>query len=197
MRRILSIAALSVLVFSSTAGAQRGTSSSAGSSGMGTAMELGLDGGVSFGTGGTNNSTLFDAPIKNVRVGFLVSPQWSVEPSLSLSRQSQGNQSNTQYAIGVGGLYHFSAVRAQNQIYVRPFVNFLGFRSTVQNPGTPATTTTTSTTLNELGAGVGVKMPWRDRLAWRLEAGMSHFSKPLDGSNNRIGLLVGVSYFTR
>jgi hypothetical protein len=192
MRRIVSIAALSVLAFSTSASAQRGT---ANSSSTGTAMELGVDGGPSFGMGGQNSYTLFDMPIQQLRAGFFVAPQWSIEPTVRYARSSVGGLSDSRYAIGAGALYHFSAVRTQSQFYVRPYLNLIGFRSTDQV--TPTTTQTTSVSLTEMGGGLGVKLPWKDRLAWRFEANMSHYSKPYFGADNRLGLLVGMSYFTR
>jgi hypothetical protein len=195
MRRILTVAALSVLALSTSAKAQQRGASTSNSGSMGTTLELGLDGGPSFGMGGQNSETLFDMPIQQLRAGFFVAPQWSIEPAVRFTRSSNGGLSETRYAIGAGALYHFSAVRTQNQIYLRPYVNLIGARSTYQL--NPTTTATTSTSFTELGGGLGVKMPWKDRLAWRLEANMSHYTKPYFGADNRLGLLVGMSYFTR
>jgi hypothetical protein len=195
MRRILSVAALSVLALSTAANAQRSSNSAGNSASASTPLELGLDGGPSFGMGGQNSATLFDMPIQQLRAGFFVAPQWSIEPAIRFTRTSVGNVSDSRYAIGVGALYHFSTTHSENQVYARPYLNFIGANSTVQS--SPTTTTTTSTSLAEMGAGLGVKIPWKDRLAWRLEANMSHYSKPYAGADNRLGLLVGMSYFTR
>lgn len=192
MRRILALATVALVATTSSAQAQR---AAAASNSGATPIELGFDGGLSFGTGGTNNSTNIDAPLKNLRAGFLVSPTWSVEPSLSLTRASATGTSATEYSIGVGALYHFSPVRTQNQLYVRPFVNYLGFNAKTQV--NPTTTVSTSDNLTELGAGVGMKLPWKERLVWRVEAAMSHLSKELPSGNNRVGILFGMSYFTR
>jgi hypothetical protein len=197
MRRILSIAALSVLVFSATAGAQRGSSTAASSSAK-TPIELGLDAGLSFGMGGQNNTTLFNLNLSQIRVGFLMSPQFSLEPSVGLSSRSTSGVSNSVYMLGLGGLYHFSAARTQNQYYLRPFVNYIGSRDkTTSTVGTTTTTTTTSSSVTEMGGGLGIKIPYQDRMAWRLEANMSHFSKQYLNSDNRLGMLFGFSYFTR
>jgi hypothetical protein len=196
MRRIVSIAALSVLAISATASAQRSTTTASSAK---SPIELGLDGGLSFGLGGQNNATVFSLNLSQIRVGFLMSPQFSLEPSVGLNSFSvSGGASNTSYMFGLGGLYHFSPSRAQNQLYARPFVNFIGQNVKVSTTtGATTTTTTTSSNVTEMGAGLGLKLPYQDRMAWRLEANMSHFSKQYIGSDNRLGLLFGFSYFTR
>jgi hypothetical protein len=194
MRRLLSVASLAVLALSTTASAQRGRASSASSSNGSTPIELGMDAGITIGTGGTNNGTSFDLPVPSIRAGFMVTPSWSIEPSLGLNRQSDDAGSFTNYRVGVGALYHFSPMRTASQVYVRPFVNILGFSS--KDIVSSTTTVTTSDHMTELGAGLGVKLPWHDRLAWRLEANLSHLSEKVASGDTRIGLLAGVSYFT-
>ncbi|MDB4886564.1 MAG: outer membrane protein beta-barrel domain [Gemmatimonadetes bacterium] len=194
MRRILSIASLAVLALSTTASAQRGRASSPSPSSGASPVELGLDAGITIGTGGTNNGTSFNFPVQSVRAGFMFTPAWSIEPSLGLSRNSNDNGSLTTYSVGVGALYHFSPVRTASQVYVRPFVNLIGFSS--KDIVSSTTTVTTSDNMTELGVGLGVKLPWQDRLAWRLEANLSHLSEKVASGDTRIGLLAGVSYFT-
>ena len=194
MRRVLSIAALSLFALSHAATAQRNAGTAASSS-TGTVTELGVDGGPSFGMGGQNNVTLFNMPIQQLRAGFFLSPQLSLEPTVSLSRSSVAGSSETDYAVGVGALYHFSALRTQRQFYLRPYVNVIGFRITDKT--SPTTTVNTSDNLTEMGGGLGLKLPWKDRLDWRFEVNMSHYSKQYLGSDNRLGLLFGMSYFTR
>jgi hypothetical protein len=192
MRRIFSFAALALVAAASSAQAQRSSSSNSSAS---MPIELGFDGGLSFGTGGTNNTTNIDTPLKNLRAGFLINPTWSIEPSFSLTRQSATGASSTEYAIGVGALYHFSTARTANQLYARPFVNYLGFNDKVDT--SPTTTVSTSDHLTEMGAGIGMKLPWKERLVWRVEADFSHLSKKLPSGDNRVGMLFGMSYFTR
>jgi hypothetical protein len=195
MRRIVSIAALSLLTVATTASAQRSTTTASSTK---SPIELGLDGGLSFGLGGQNNATVFNLNLSQIRVGFLMSPQFSLEPSVALQSFSVTGGSTTAYMLGVGGLYHFSANRVQNQFYARPFVNLLGTRDkSTSTVGATTTTTTTSSSVTEMGAGLGLKIPYQDRMAWRLEANMSHFSKQYIGSDNRLGMLFGFSYYTR
>jgi hypothetical protein len=189
MRRILSVAAVALLAIAPAAQAQRGATNAA------MPLEFGVDGGLSFGTGGTNNSVDFALPIPAVRVGFHMNPTWSIEPSLSLYNRSVTGGSSTDYQIGVAALYHFSPSRAANQFYARPFLNFIGDRTKTET--SPTTTVTTSSNMTEIGAGFGVKMPWRDRMAWRVEGNLSHLSEKVATGDTRVGVLFGLSYFTR
>lgn len=192
MRRILSFAALSLLAIAPAVQAQRSTASSNNGA---MPLEFGVDGALSFGTGGTNNSVDFAVPVPAVRVGFHMTPQWSVEPSLTLFRQSVTGSSSTDYALGVAALYHFSPSRTQTQIYARPFLNFIGSSDKTET-GT-GTTVSTSNSLTEIGAGIGFKMPWRDRMAWRVEGNLSHLSEKVVTGDTRVGVTFGMSYFTR
>lgn len=189
MRRVLAIAAVATLALSTSASAQRRASSSASSSGE-MPMELGVDGALSFGMGGNTNVTMFDLPVQNIRAGFFISPAMSIEPSLGMSYATASGVSGSAYNLGVGLLYHFSTSRAQNQLYVRPFLNLQGQSAKVNGTSNSATNTI-------FGAGLGVKLPATDRLSWRLEANLGHNSNNnFDSSDNRLGLLFGVSYFT-
>ncbi|MDB4879172.1 MAG: hypothetical protein JWL60_618 [Gemmatimonadetes bacterium] len=189
MRRILSGAALLLLAIAPAAEAQRASASAP------MPLEFGMDAGLSFGTGGTDNSVEFGLPVPSVRVGFHMSPAWSVEPSLSLFRTSVTGESATVYELGIAALYHFSAVRTAPQLYARPFFNFTGANTTVRT--SPTTTVSTSDTGTEFGAGFGAKLPWRDRMAWRLEGNISRLSDNVPSGQTRVGLLAGLSYFTR
>jgi Outer membrane protein beta-barrel domain len=174
MRRVLSLAALSILALSASASAQRSGSMANPS------PEIGVDAGITFGLSDPNVTTI-DIPAQHIRMGFFVSPALSIEPMLGLTSISGGGETATIYNIGVGALYHFSASRATNQFYVRPFVNILGF----SGGGT-------SDSQAAFGVGGGLKIPVRDRIATRFEANFMH----TDGSD-AIGLLAGLSFYTR
>lgn len=193
MRRILSIATVGLLVLSTAASAQRGRPSPASSGSGLLPIELGADAALSFGFGapaGTSNATQFQIPFSQVRAGFFVSPALSIEPVFGLTYSSAGGGSDTYYTVGVGALYHFSTIRSENQVYVRPFIDFMGTNASFG-------TTTRSLTGTVLGAGLGVKIPAADRLVYRLEANLAHNSNSnFDNSPNRIGLLAGLSYYT-
>lgn len=175
MRRILSLAALSILALSASASAQRSSSYSANPS-----PEIGMDAGITFGLG-TPSITTIQIPAQQIRMGFFLSPALSIEPTFGLQSVSGGGTSFTVYNLGAGLLYHFSPSRAANQWYVRPFLNVVG---------TSGGGTSNSTAV--FGVGGGLKLPLRDRIASRFEANFQHG----DG-NNAIGMLAGLSFYTR
>ena len=191
MRRTLLSAAVAVVALASTASAQRRGPAPMAAATPG--VELGMDAALSFGMGapaGSSNVTLFQAPVPSIRAGFYLSPELSIEPSLGLQYASANGGSSTDYMLGLGALYHFSTNRAENQFYVRPFVNFQS--SSLSGGGT-----STSATGTQFGAGVGIKMPMADRFATRFEANIAHNSNHnFDNSDNRIGILAGISYYT-
>jgi hypothetical protein len=174
MRRVLSLAALSILALSASASAQRSGSMASPS------PEIGIDAGISFGLGDPSTTTI-SIPAQHIRMGFFVSPVLSIEPTLGLTSTSGGGATVTLYNVGLGALYHFSPSRAANQFYVRPFLNIVGF----SGGGT-------SDSEAVFGVGGGLKIPLRDRIASRFEANFAH----ADGSD-AIGLLAGLSFYTR
>ena len=183
MRRVLSFAALSLIAIASTASAQRTTRSSSMAS-VNPSPELGVDAGLQF-TLDDPKTTSFQIPIQGIRVGFFLSPEISLEPSLRLNYTSFDGGHLTTYGLGLGMLYHFSTSRAANQMYVRPFIGLDG----ISGDGG-------SDSAFSFGAGFGVKMPIGNRFATRWEANFSHASN--DGATqNAIGLLAGLSVYTR
>ena len=175
MRRILSLAALSLLAVSASASAQRSSSMSSPS------PEIGMDAGVLFGLSDGAGTTV-DIPVQRIRMGFFVSPVLSIEPTFGLSSQSGGGLgTSTVYDLGVGALYHFSPSRSANQFYIRPFIDIIGF-SGGGNSDSQAL----------FGVGGGLKIPLRDRISTRFEANFQH----TDGAD-AIGLLAGLSFYTR
>ena len=173
MRRLLSFAALTILTLSASASAQRSTSANP-------SPEIGMDAGIGFRLTDPSFTTVA-IPVPAIRMGFFVSPALSIEPTLGLTSVSGGGISGTDYAIGVGALYHFSPSRAANQFYVRPFVNINGSSGDLGSGSSVA-----------FGVGGGLKIPLRDRIASRFEANFQHS----DGAD-AIGLLAGLSFYTR
>lgn len=176
MRRILSLAALSILALSASASAQRSSSSMSNPS-----PEIGMDAGITFGSGSASG-TMIDIPAQRIRMGFFLSPALSIEPTFGLTSVSGGGTTITGYAIGVGALYHFQPSRAANQFYIRPFVDIQG--ASVSGGGSNSTAF--------FGVGGGLKIPLRDRIASRFEANFEHG----DGADY-FGLLAGLSFYTR
>src|SRR4051794_4589422 len=180
MRRLLSLAALSILALSASASAQRSGSMTNPS------PEIGMDAGIGFRLTDPSFTTVA-IPVPAIRMGFFVSPALSIEPTLGLTSVSGGGISGTDYAIGVGALYHFSPSRAANQFYVRPFVNINGSSGDLGSGSSVA-----------FGVGGGLKIPLRDRIATRFEANFSHDGgRNGGGSSDMIGLLAGLSFYTR
>jgi hypothetical protein len=181
MRRILLSLSVAVVALSAPATAQRATTSAGSAS---PSPELGMDAGASFGLG-DNSGTTIAIPAQQLRIGFFVSPAFSIEPTFGLVSHSGGGLGSvTSYAIGAGLLYHLSTNRATNQLYLRPFVEVDGVSVGGTNGG--------SNSITIVGMGVGVKVPLRDRIASRFEANFAH----ADGSD-AIGLLAGLSFYTR
>jgi hypothetical protein len=153
-------------------------------------IELGIDAGATIGLGSDSYFTIA-APAQRARVGFFLNNEtrWSLEPAFGLIyADSEGADGSLLYDLDLGALYHFrspqevySATRATVS-YVRPFLNFQG-----QTGGGSDSRVT-------VGAGLGIKVPWRGNIAWRLEGNLGY---DLDNDAARFGALVGLSFFTR
>ena len=148
--------------------------------------EFGLDAAASIGFGDLEGTSVV-LPAQNFRVGFFRSPQTSIEPYGSLSFFSVDDVDVTQITFGTGLLYHFNPDRTVRQMYVRPFaeVDF------VSGEGD-------SEAQFGIGAGLGMKVPWQERFAWRFEGNLGYAIE----TDNRfggvtLGLLAGLSFFTR
>lgn len=179
--RIGIIACATVLLASTEAKAQR-------------PIELGIDAGVSIGLG-DNSVTVINIPAQAFRVGFFFDDNMSLEPKLALNTITGSGDTFTSYLFELGLLYHFYRDREgygrrvypppglRSAFYVRPFVGIVGTSDGDSNADAI------------LGAGVGIKVPLVSRLASRFEANFAH--RFGDASQNEIGLLAGLSFFTR
>lgn len=150
-------------------------------------IELGVDAGVTIGLG-DNSVTTIDIPVQAFRIGFPISPRSSLEPKLRLNIVSGNGNTETSYRAELGWLYHFGSSRYPGAYqragtYVRPFGGIAGFSDGDSN------------TSGLLGVGVGLKMPLVSRLSSRFEANFAHLFG--DADSNEIGLLAGLSFFTR
>jgi hypothetical protein len=179
MRRILFSGAVALCALGSTAQAQR--SSPRGSN----PIELGIDGGVIF-TLDAPRATIISLPLQAFRIGFLVSPKWEVEPGIHLTSVHVSGISATDYAFEVGVLYQPAGDRVGKGLYGRPFLGVSGTSESGSG----------SDNSGYGGFGLGVKLPFNDRrMATRMEAAYSHSFG--NGGANAIGLLIGLSFFTR
>ena len=156
-------------------------------------IELGIDAGVGIGLG-DNSSTVIDIPVQAFRVGFFFDDNMSLEPKLALHTVTGNGPTLSLYMFDVGLLYHFyrgdygrpvyPPTGSRSAFYVRPFAGIVG----ISGGGD-------SNTDAVLGAGLGMKVPLVSRLASRFEANFAH--RFGDASFNQIGLLAGLSFFTR
>ncbi len=156
-------------------------------------IELGVDAAVTIGLG-DNSVTVVDIPAQAFRAGFFLNDRISLEPKFGLTTISGGGDTFTSYLAELGLLLHFYRARMRadrypypsplSAFYVRPFVGVLG--TSAEGP---------NITNGRVGAGLGMKVPLANRLASRFEANFAHVFGDFD--SNEIGLLAGLSFFTR
>lgn len=156
-------------------------------------VELGMDAAATIGLG-DNSVTVVEIPDRAFRIGFFFTDRISLEPKFGLTTISGGGDTFTSYLAELGLLYHFYRARTRADrdpypspvaaFYVRPFLGLLG-----TSDGDD------SITNGRLGIGAGMKVPIANRLASRFEANFAHIFG--DFSSNQIGLLAGLSFFTR
>jgi hypothetical protein len=182
--RPLSVVAL-VLAASSTAAAQVNQPANM--------KEYGLDAGLTVGLGDVSSVNI-DVPTARARIGFFMNndSRWSLEPAIGLSYNKTENADGVlTYNLEGGALYHFAApqalagtdlANAASVFYARPFVNITGYTG---DDGDSEVS---------VGGGLGVKIPWRAGLAWRLEGNAGY---GFDNEALRLGAFAGLSFFTR
>lgn len=156
-------------------------------------IELGIDAGVSIGLG-DNSVTVINIPAQAFRIGFFFDDNMSLEPKLAINTITGSGETVTSYLFELGLLYHFYREAPARRVYpppglrsafyVRPFTGIVGTSGG-----------SSSNTDAVLGAGIGMKVPLVSRLASRFEANFAH--RFGDASQNQIGLLAGLSFFTR
>ena len=174
---VLTIAALSV--GATSAEAQRPARQSSNP------IELGIDGGVLFGLDKPSVSVV-GLPTQDFRIGFIVAPRWEIEPRFNLTSIHGGGVSATDYSFAVGALYQPAGDRVGKGLYGRPFIGVSG--TSVSGGG--------SNSNGFAGLGLGLKLPWDDRrMATRMEANYTHGFG--NGGGNALGILIGLSFFTR
>lgn len=156
-------------------------------------LELGADAAVTIGLG-DNSVTVVDIPAQAFRIGFFLNDRISLEPKFGLTTISGGGDTFTSYLAELGLPIHWYRARMRGDpypypsplsaFYVRPFIGLLG--TNTEGP---------DITNGRVGAGLGMKVPLASRLASRFEANFAHIFGDFD--SNEIGLLAGLSFFTR
>jgi hypothetical protein len=161
-------------------------------SAVGRATELGIDAGAVFGLG-SQSSIDVNLPGTRFRIGFFTpGSRISIEPAVGLGyNKVEGTDGTFRYDLELGLLYHFTPITMSTARtarvtapYVRPFIGVTGY--TAGSGGSDNEVTA--------GAGLGIKIPWRTDLAWRLEGNLGY---GFDNKAGRLGLLAGLSYFPR
>lgn len=147
--------------------------------------ELGQDMSVALGIDDPK-TFIIRIPTLAVRAGYYVTPVLTLEPQLMFVSVAQENQTGfSTWALQLGGLYHLSADRRQNQIFIHPGITFTG-GSGGSGPIT-------------LSAGVGMKRPMlAGRLAMRGEVNLNHTLE--DGgtpASTGLAFILGWSVYTK
>lgn len=147
--------------------------------------ELGIDAGISIGFD-SPRATVVSIPEPAVRIGFFVTDRVSVEPRIGFQSVHDDLGTVSQYTAQVGVLFHADNNPIGRGLYARPFVGLVG-----------ASGGGSSDTQTFLGAGMGLKVPFSNRFASRLEVNYSHMTAPKGGSAaNSLGILFGLSVFS-
>jgi hypothetical protein len=153
-------------------------------------IELGIDAALSVGLD-EPRVTVIAIPFQQFRIGFFLSPRTSIEPTLAINHIDAEEDPEfgidpdiTTISVGAGVLFHLTPDRTRSQIYFRPFGGFTSVSLLGESESDP-----------NLGLGLGLKTPFANRLASRLEAFVAH---EFDGDGTTsVGVLFGLSFFTR
>ena len=157
-------------------------------------IEIGADAGLTFGLG-DRSFISFQFPAEKARLGFFLNndSRVSIEPAIGVSTfKAKDQDASTDYIAELGALYHFRPARLVTAVtnrrsvsYVRPFVGIRG--NIVGGEGDD---------VNDpyVGAGFGVKLPFRTNAAFRAEANLGY---GFETEAARLGFNLGLSFFTR
>jgi hypothetical protein len=135
---------------------------------------------------GSSSATFFQVPVQQIRVAVPMTPTISLEPSLGYIHASSDGSSSDVFSGELGLLVHFNENRKQPQGFVRPLIG-IDDNALFGAGGTHFTA----------GAGLGMKVPATDRIAFRFELRYKHQFESDDVSGNLFGLAAGLSFFTR
>ena len=133
------------------------------------------------------NMTALTVPVSNVRLAFPTDGPFEPEIAAGLTYVSSGGRSTTNFNGDVALLTELSHDMQGPRWFVRPALGWQ--RTSVSGNGSESHAT--------LGAGVGVRIGITDRIAGRYEARYTYLTAARGVSANIIGLLAGVSIFTR
>ena len=154
------------------------------------AIEIGVDGGFSFGLN-TPSTVTFSLPFSNLRAAFPINDRWSLEPSVGFTYLHVGStafttsSSTSALSLLLGAPYLLNGATHHKGLYIRPFAGLTSFSIT----GAPSTNSFV------LGGGIGYRMAATDRMSWRMEANFNHGFG--GGDPSALDLLFGLSFFTK
>lgn len=155
-------------------------------------IEIGFDASISrvtVGADGAESTSLTAAqlPLQSVRVAIPVMRYLSIEPAVSVLYFSADGESQTSFSGEIAGLIHLSPDRTKIQPFLRPFV---GYDHDTVLSGSSGDRMT-------FGGGLGMKVPAGSRFAFRVEGRYRHFAEVDETTLNSIGLVLGLSFFTK
>jgi hypothetical protein len=178
MKRLVVLRALAIVVAAPAVSAQRSSQRSG-------PIELGIDGGVSF-LFASPTVTRVTLPVQDFRLGYFLNDKAEIEPRFNLNSVHASGGGVTTFGFELGVLLLPHGDRVGNGLYLRPFAGVTGI--SVTGGG--------SNNSGNAGVGVGLKLPFEDRrLATRMEA---NYTREFGGGGmNEIGVLIGLSFFTR
>lgn len=141
--------------------------------------------------GDSNSTTTFDLPLQAFRIGFELTPKIYLEPTFGLQTVSDGGSARAftfdialPIELATGG-------SPGSDFFFRPLFG-------LRNISTTFNSVHTSFTQSSFGLGLGARVPIISRLAARFEA---RYRRGLETDRfpayNEIGLLGGLSFFTR
>jgi hypothetical protein len=150
-------------------------------------VELGLDGGLSISFNGGTRTTV-SVPFQEVRAGFFVIDDVSIEPAGSLSYiKIEDIDAIATLGFDLAFLFHFTPDRSAPQPYFRPVAGLTFVTAGGEN----------ASQFN-VGGGFGVKLPATNQLAVRLEARFRHnFENDDFAGVSTITAVIGLSFFTK
>jgi len=158
------------------------------------AVELGADAGLfhysvntEVGNVTVNTTfTQFELPMRSIRAAFPIDETYAIEPAAGWVYTSGNGTSASDFNADLGLIMNLTRDPRAWNWFLRPFLGF-------QHSSTGSRTLDRAT----LGAGIGLRVPATDRISMRYEARYRYLAKNEGTSANVVGLLAGISVYTR
>jgi opacity protein-like surface antigen len=163
---------------------------------MNRGLELGMDAAFfhysySYGDGtGASSRNVLTIPVSQVRIAFPTSGPYEIETAANLGYSSVDGRSQTTVSADLAVLIELSHDPKASQWFLRPALGIDHFSSSSSG-------TTSTSDRYRITAGIGDRMPLTDRISARYELRYSYSPKYGNTTANAIGLLAGISVFTR